>query len=123
MQFSEDKQTQPFVFHRVGEHSVHVNETQYDHSIIITVAPALFPWPITTIEQLTADLLAPLLEGHPDLILLGTGTKPAPVPQQLLALCWEKRIGLEAMTTPAAARTYNILANEGRRVAIGILIY
>lgn len=122
MQFSEDKQTQPFVFHRVEEHSVLVNDTRYDHSIIITVEPALLPWAITSIEQLTAELLAPLMQGHPDLIIVGTGTKPAPLPQQLIALCWEKRIGLEAMTTPAAARTYNVLANEGRKVAIAIVI-
>jgi uncharacterized protein len=123
MQFSEDKQTQPFVFHRVEAHSVLVNETEYDHSIIITVASILLPWLITSIEQLNAELLAPLIEGHPDLIILGTGTKPAPIPPQLLALCWEQRIGLEAMTTPAAARTYNVLANEGRKVAIGIIIH
>ncbi|MFI4956717.1 MAG: Mth938-like domain-containing protein [Gammaproteobacteria bacterium] len=123
MQFSEDKPTQPFVFRRVDEHTALVNETHYDHSIIITVEPALLNWPITAIEQLTAELLAPLMQGHPDLILLGTGAKSSPLPHALLALCWEKRIGLEVMTTPAAARTYNLLANEGRRVAIGIILY
>jgi uncharacterized protein len=34
----------------------------------------------------------------------------------------EAGIGLEVMDTPAACRTYNILAAEGRRVAAAILI-
>ncbi|MDO5087645.1 MAG: MTH938/NDUFAF3 family protein, partial [Comamonadaceae bacterium] len=32
------------------------------------------------------------------------------------------RIGLETMSTPAACRTYNILAGEGRRVLAALLI-
>lgn len=122
MQFSEDKPTQPFVFQRVDDHSLVVNNTRYDHSIMITAKPELLPWAVASLSALTDTLLAPLMEGQPDLILLGTGTKPRALPHALLALCWEKRIGLEAMTTPAAARTYNVLANEGRTVAIGLII-
>lgn len=122
MQFSEDKSTQPFVFHRADDQGVLVNDTLYTHSIIITVEPVLLDWAITSLEQLNESLLIPLIQGTPDLILLGTGPRPTPLPHTLLALCWEKRIGLEAMTTPAAARTYNILANEGRKVAIGLII-
>lgn len=72
--------------------------------------------------DLTPILLTPLLEGAPDLVLLGTGPTPIALPATLLGLCWEKRIGIETMTTPAAARTYNLLANEGRRVALGLIL-
>ena len=58
----------------------------------------------------------------PEVALFGSGaTMRFPHPRLTRALT-EARIGLEVMDTPAACRTYNILAAEGRRVAAAILI-
>ena len=38
------------------------------------------------------------------------------------AACLSRGVGLEAMTNAAAARTYNVLAGEGRRVVAGFLL-
>lgn len=122
MQFSEEKSTHPFVFQRVDAHALWVNDTCYSHSLIITAEPELHAWPVTILRDLTPALLAPLLLGNPDVVLLGTGSRPAVLPPALLMPFYDKRVGFEAMSTPAAARTYNVLANEGRRVAIGILL-
>jgi len=35
---------------------------------------------------------------------------------------FERRIGIETMDTQAACRTYNILAAEGRHVALALLL-
>lgn len=40
----------------------------------------------------------------------------------MLAACLTRGIGLEAMTNSAAARTYNVLASEGRRVALAMVL-
>jgi uncharacterized protein len=39
-----------------------------------------------------------------------------------LAPLMAKRVGLETMDTAAACRTYNILAQEGRSVAVALLL-
>jgi uncharacterized protein len=39
-----------------------------------------------------------------------------------MATCLQRGIGLEAMTNAAAARTFNVLAGEGRRVVEGFVI-
>lgn len=122
MQFSEDKPTHAYVFQRADAQGFLINNTLYTHSIFITAEPRLHDWNLTCIADLNDTHLAPLMVGNPDLILLGTGAHPIHLPHVLLAHCWEKRIGLEAMTTLAAARTYNVLANEGRRVAVGLLL-
>ena len=122
MQFSEDKPTHAYVFHQADAHGVLINSTRYTHSLLITVEPHLLSWHVTCAADLTTDLLVPLFEGNPDLILIGTGAHPATLSHSLIAYCLGKQIGLETMTTPAAARTYNVLAHEGRRVAIGIII-
>ena len=51
------------------------------------------------------------------MVLLGTGTKSVFPPRELTFSFARKGIGLEVMDTAAAARTFNVLANEGRRVA------
>ncbi|MEO1291370.1 MAG: Mth938-like domain-containing protein [Pseudomonadota bacterium] len=56
-----------------------------------------------------------------DVLLVGTGpdirTLPAPLADALTAA----GIGVEAMSSPSACRTYNVLLSEGRRVAAAIL--
>lgn len=67
----------------------------------------------------TAPLLA--LEGHVDVLLLGTGAAIAHPPAGMRAALEARGIGVEAMASPPAARTYNVLLSEGRRVAAALL--
>jgi uncharacterized protein len=43
-------------------------------------------------------------------------------PAATLAACLQRGIGLEAMTNAAAARTYSVLAGEGRRVVAAFVM-
>ncbi|WP_308916407.1 Mth938-like domain-containing protein [Jannaschia sp. LMIT008] len=61
------------------------------------------------------------LAGTVDVILYGTGAEIAHPPGDLRVACEDAGIGLEAMQTPAACRTYNVLVGEGRRVAAAVL--
>ena len=76
----------------------------------------------TDASRLSADDLAPLLALQPELIVLGTGGAQAFPPPEAQAACLSLGIGLEAMTNAAAARTYNVLAGEGRRVVAGFVL-
>lgn len=55
--------------------------------------------------------------GDIDLLLIGTGREPAPLPSSIRARLREAGIGADVMTTASAASTYNLLLAEGRRVA------
>jgi uncharacterized protein len=68
-----------------------------------------------------ADLDA-LHERDLEILILGTGTRQRFPGTALTAELAARRIGLEVMDSPAACRTYNILAAEGRRVCAVILI-
>lgn len=65
----------------------------------------------------------PLLElaGQIDVLILGTGAEIAPVPGALRSALEAAGIGVEIMATPTAARSYNLLLAEGRRVAAALL--
>lgn len=56
-----------------------------------------------------------------DLLLIGTGLDIAPFPDGLRRWLKEAGIGLDVMQTGAAARTYNILMAENRKVAAALV--
>lgn len=53
----------------------------------------------------------------PEILFLGTGARMALPPAALRERCQALGLALEPMDTGAAARTYNVLLIEGRRVA------
>lgn len=68
------------------------------------------------------DLEAPLsLQGRIDVLLLGMGAELAHPPAAFRTALETAGIGVEAMTSPAACRTYNVLLSEGRRIAAALL--
>jgi uncharacterized protein len=75
------------------------------------------------VGDVTAASLAPLfVEADAiDLLLIGTGKEPAFIDDSLRWLLRDAKIGCDPMTTTAAARTYNVLLNEGRRVAAALM--
>ena len=63
-----------------------------------------------------------VLEMNPALVLLGTGARQRFPSAAAMAALLTRGIGLEVMDTAAAARTFNVLATEGRRVVAGFLL-
>ena len=99
-----------------------VNDRRLAASFIVAPDRLVEGWTVTDATRLTPDDLAPLLALQPELILLGTGALQAFPPAEAQAACLSRGIGLEAMTNAAAARTYNVLAGEGRRVVAGFVL-
>jgi uncharacterized protein len=66
--------------------------------------------------DLAAVALALADDAAIDHFLVGTGRDMVPLPPELRDAFRHRRIVLEAMTTGAAVRTYNILLGERRRI-------
>lgn len=67
----------------------------------------------------SAPLLA--LVEEVDVLFIGTGADIAPLHGPLRSELEAAGLGVEIMSSPAAARTYNVLLSEGRRVALAML--
>ncbi len=67
----------------------------------------------------TATLLE--LVNSIDVLFVGTGAEIAHLPNDFKTTMEDAGIGVEAMASPAACRTYNVLLSEGRRVALALL--
>ena len=108
---------------RFEEGRILIQDTEYTKSLIVTPTQ-VFSWDINQLDSLNHDSFSLLFEmtSNPELVLLGTGKQLVfPKPAQTRALI-EAQIGLEVMDTAAACRTYNILADDGRKVAACLLL-
>ncbi len=61
------------------------------------------------------------LAGKIDVLFVGTGADIAHIPSELRSTLEDAGLGVEVMSSPAAARTYNVLLSEGRRIALAML--
>lgn len=122
-----------------GDGYMEVNQVRYDHSIYFMPESPVSELNIGSAKGLTGEQLDELIgldhttrspmdflddvpaqrpEQAPELIIVGTGHKQQflhpSVTQRLLTM----GIGVEIMDSQAAARTYNILMSEGRKVLV-----
>jgi len=126
-----------------GTDYIEINQVPYRHAVYFSPEGDIREWEVRQVTDITAGSLrqiAGLTDAKPDpmafldggsgiqkpkdapeVVLVGTGLRqhllPAHVTQPLLQI----GIGIEAMSTQAAARTYNILMSEGRRVVVALL--
>lgn len=80
-------------------------------------------WSATGLAALTPADFAEVIAAGPavEFVLLGTGLAQALPPREVREALRAVGIGLEFMSTEGAARTYNIVASEGRRVAAALI--
>jgi uncharacterized protein len=83
---------------------------------LLIVPSGIYAWDVATFDDLTVERCAPFLAElqRPAFVLLGTGTEHRMPPDPICKLFADAGIGLEPMSTGAAARTYNVLLAEGR---------
>jgi uncharacterized protein len=80
-------------------------------------------WAATSLAELTPESFAEVFAagGAVEFVLLGTGLNNALPPRAIRDALKDAGLGLEFMSTEAAARTYNVLASEGRRLAAALI--
>ncbi|GAA5802512.1 hypothetical protein HPULCUR_007977 [Helicostylum pulchrum] len=71
--------------------------------------------------DLDAFKIFELVSPKPELIMFGTGKEFAPIPEHIRAFFFKLGIQVDQMNSKHAAATYNVLAEEGRRVAAALL--
>ena len=103
--------------HSVTDTGIRIGDVVYDQTLAVTTDAVIDDWPPRAVEDLNEADFAELLSNNPAVIVLGTGATNIFPPRELVFALARRGVGLETMDTPAAARTYNVLASDGRQVA------
>lgn len=122
MQLHLERPDHEFFLRGADGASALVNDRTLRASFVIAPDALIEAWPVADVAALSPADLEPLLAMAPELIVLGCGATQGFPPPETLAACLLRGIGLESMTNAAAARTFNVLAGEGRRVVAGFVI-
>jgi len=107
---------------RVGERAITVAERDLRESFLLLPDRIVEHWPVTDIRSLEAQHVEPMLALQPELVLLGSGARQAFPAPAFLAGFLRKGVGIEVMDNAATARTYDLLAGEGRRVLAAFIL-
>lgn len=91
-------------------------------SVVIGSGGERLAWECSRFEELSASHFELLAALHTELVIFGSGERLRFPQGAWIKSLIDKQIGLETMDTAAACRTYNILAGEGRRVVVALLI-
>jgi len=127
-------------------HAIEINGVRYAHAVYFAPEGPIHAWDVAHVSDITQALLLPVAgvsvadpdpmallddaEGAPalhraadapEVILIGTGLHQRFLAPDLLHPLLALGAGIEIMSTQAAARTYNILMAEGRRVVAALL--
>ncbi|NEU11331.1 hypothetical protein G3T14_04220 [Methylobacterium sp. BTF04] len=90
---------------------------------ILVLPSGVRAWDVAEAKAIDRNALRPVVTeaGAVELLLIGTGVDIAPFPDALRRWLKDTGIGLDVMQTGAAARTYNILMAENRKVAAALI--
>ena len=93
------------------------------HRSVLLTPERAQAWDAPAIGDLAVDHLAPAiaLEPAPEFVLLGTGPSLTQPPRALVRALAERGIGVEAMDSRAAARTWAVLRAEERWIVAALM--
>jgi uncharacterized protein len=104
-----------------GDDHVLINKVRHDGNLLLTPEDIHHGWAPGGFASLTVGDFVAVRNLQVQVVIIGTGARQRFPSPALLRPLIEAGIGFEVMDLPAACRTYNILAGEGRKVVAALL--
>lgn len=121
MQLTENRPEEQYFIHSLGPDAIRIVEDRYSRSVILSPTEGVRDWPVESIEALEPRHFDPILAWSPDVVLLASGRTQRFPSREIQVEMLRNNVGLEVMTLEAAARTFNVLASEDRRVVAALI--
>ena len=123
MQLSQERPDYNWVLRGADGQRARVNERMLERSFALAPDRLVEDWDApgtaTALEPVHLDALLALA---PELLVLGTGQRQVFPSPAVMAACLTRGIGIEVMNNASAARTYNVLASEARKVVTALIL-
>jgi uncharacterized protein len=90
---------------------------------LLIVPSGMYAWDVFTPHEITERSLARVFAENDeiDLLMIGSGRDPIALSQTIKDRCKQVSISVDIQPTGGAASTYNVLLDEGRRVAAALI--
>ncbi len=121
MQFTLEKIKNCKLLTNYGKGFIEVEGKRYHTGICLFGNKVIDGWTCTNPLALSIKELEPILSNNPKILILGTGLKLIFPAINLIKELQLQGTVIETMSTSAACRTYNILANDHRQVAAALM--
>ncbi|MFC4763026.1 Mth938-like domain-containing protein [Dyella koreensis] len=122
MDLSLDRPGEYLFVRRVGARSITVIDREFTRSLLLAPDRTIEDWPVTHAGELDAEHVETILALQPEVVILGTGERQVFPAAAFMAGFLRKGVGIEVMDNAAAARTYDLLAGEHRRVVAAFIL-
>lgn len=123
MQIHLDDSNTAYRIQRHEPEEITINDVIYRHSLILSTENIWVDQYIShKADEADEEKILPFIALKPQIFLFGTGETQQFLSPWLQALFYSHHIGVEAMSTAAACRTYNVLLAEGRYVMASLLL-
>ena len=90
---------------------------------LLIVPSGIFAWNVLKPQEITTQSLSRVFDEAEqiDLLMIGSGRDPIALPAAIRERCKQAKISVDIQPTGGAASTYNVLLDEGRRVAAALI--
>lgn len=113
---------EPLELEAYGDGGFRFGEMSHKGSLLI-LQSGIYGWDVSSFDELQPAHFEKIFlekQSH-EFLILGTGAAQRFPSKELKSVFQEEELWLEVMDTGAAARTYNVLINEGRKVAAAFI--
>ncbi len=110
------------LFRGYDDNYIQINDERYGSGLSLHAGEVTAPWGPERLRDLAPADLDMFVQQPPEVLIIGTGRVTAFPSPDVLDCIAGHHIGFECMDSRAAARTYNILIGEGRRVSVALLL-
>ncbi len=122
MQFTLENPDFRYFLRGTNAEGVLVYDQRLSASFLLSPRELVQGWRPRNVSDLVAADLDQILEMNPSVVLLGSGQQLRFPAADVMAACLTRGVGIEVMDNAAAARTFNVLATESRRVVAAFLL-
>lgn len=102
-------------------YSCEINKKTYHQSFLL-YQNQIIPWHVSSVEQINAETLTPIVKLQPDCVIIGTGIDFHFLEPEIMQALINKQIGYECMKSITACGSYQLLAGDGRKVLAAIIL-
>ncbi|MEZ5463060.1 Mth938-like domain-containing protein [Dokdonella sp.] len=122
MQLIHDRPEGYFFVRAVRPDAIVVIDRELRSSFVLAPDQVIECWSAADVGSLDETAIQAIRATGPEVVILGSGNRQRFPDRKVLLPLLRDGIGVEVMDNAAAARTYNLLAAEGRRVVAAFIL-